>query len=100
MITLLETIKAINPNAEFTYREEDINSIVWENGTTPISNDDIVAKQAELQSEYDAKEYQRVREKAYPSWQDQLDMQYHDQVNGTTTWADAIAKVKSDFPKP
>ena len=100
MITLLKAIKAINPEAQFTYREEDINSIVWENGTTPISNDDIVAKQAELQSEYDAKEYQRVREKAYPSWQDQLDMQYHDQVNGTTTWADAIAKVKSDFPKP
>ena len=100
MITLLKAIKAINPQAEFTYREEDINSIVWENGTTPISNDDIVAKQAELQSDYDAKEYQRVREKAYPSWQDQLDMQYHDQVNGTTTWADAIAKVKSDFPKP
>ena len=100
MITLLKAIKAINPEAQFTYREEDINSIVWENGTTPISNDDILAKRSELQADYDAKEYQRVREKAYPSWQDQLDMQYHDQVNGTTTWTDAIAKVKSDFPKP
>ncbi len=100
MITLMKAIIAINPNAEFTYREEDINSIVWENGTTPISNDDILAKQSELQVEYDAKQYQRDRAKAYPSLQEQLDMQYHDQVNGTTTWADAIAKVKSDFPKP
>lgn len=100
MITLLKAIKAINPEAQFTYREEDINSIVWENGTTPISNDDILAKRSELQADYDAKQYQRDRAKVYPSWQDQMDMQYHDQVNGTTTWADAIAKVKSDFPKP
>ena len=100
MITLLKAIKAINSEAQFTYREEDINSIVWENGTTPISNDDILAKRSELQADYDAKQYQRDRAKVYPSWQDQMDMQYHDQVNGTTTWADAIAKVKSDFPKP
>ena len=100
MITLLKAIRAINPEAQFTYREEDINSIVWENGTTPISNDDIVAKQAELQSEYDAKQYQRDRAKAYPSLQDQMDMQYWDSVNGTNTWSDAIAQVKSDYPKP
>ena len=36
----------------------------------------------------------------YPSIQDQLDMQYWDKKNGTTTWVDAIAKVKSDNPKP
>ena len=37
---------------------------------------------------------------AYPSIGDQLDMQYWDQVNGTTKWKEAIAKVKSDNPKP
>lgn len=99
MINLLKAIKAINPNAEFTYTEEDINSIVWENGTTPISNDDILAKQSELQADYDAKQYQRVRAKAYPSLQEQMDMQYWDSVNGTTTWKDAIAQVKADYPK-
>ena len=35
----------------------------------------------------------------YPSMQDQLDMQYHDELNGTTTWKDALAKVKSENPK-
>ena len=53
-----------------------------------------------LQADYDAKQYQRDRAVAYPSIQDQLDMQYHDQVDGTTTWKDSIAKVKSDNPKP
>ena len=35
----------------------------------------------------------------YASIGDQLDMQYHDEINGTTTWKDHIAKVKSDYPK-
>ena len=39
------------------------------------------------------------RRSEYPSWQDQIDMQYWDGINSTTTWADAIAKVKTDNPK-
>ena len=35
----------------------------------------------------------------YPSIGDQLDMQYKDLINGTTTWKDAISKVKRDNPK-
>ena len=44
--------------------------------------------------------YRSKRRAAYPSQQEQFDMQYWDQVNGTTKWKDAIAKVKSDNPKP
>ena len=44
--------------------------------------------------------YISARQDAYPSIPDQLDQQYWDAVNGTTTWKDAIAKVKSDNPKP
>ena len=47
-----------------------------------------------------AEEYKHKREEAYPDWKTQMDMQYWDSVNGTTTWRDAIAKVKSDNPKP
>ena len=44
-------------------------------------------------------QYQRDRAKEYPTIQEQLDMQYWDNVNGTTNWEDAIAKVKADNPK-
>ena len=44
--------------------------------------------------------YIQARQQAYGSVQDQLDMQYWDSVNDTTTWKDHIAKVKSDNPKP
>ena len=96
---IAKAILAINPNAEVNVNGEDFEQITWLNGTTPISKADIQAKQAELQTDYDAKQYQRDRVKEYPSWQEQMDMQYHDTVNGTTTWKDAIAKVKSDNPK-
>ena len=97
---ILKAIKKINPNAEVVVRGNDINTceIEWHNGTTPISKADIEAKMVEVQADYDAKQYQRDR--VYPSIQDQLDMQYWDSVNGTTTWKDAVAKVKSDNPKP
>ena len=58
------------------------------------------AEVTKLQAAYDAKAYQRTRSLEYPSIQDQLDMQYWDSVNGTNTWATAIAEVKTDNPKP
>ena len=36
----------------------------------------------------------------YASIGDQLDQQYKDAVNGTTTWKDGIAAVKAAHPKP
>ena len=42
----------------------------------------------------------RKRIKAFPSLGEQLDMQYWDQLNGTTTWKYAITKIKTDNPKP
>ena len=99
MIDIATAILAINSNAEFKYTEDDINTIEWINNTTPISKADIEAKMAELQTAYDNNAYQRVRATAYPSWQEQMDMQYKDLLNGTTTWKDAVAKVKSDNPK-
>ncbi len=98
---IFKAIKKINPNAVVTIKGDDINTceIEWHNGTTPIPKADIEAKMVEVQAEYDANQYQRDRATAYPSIQEQLDMQYWDKVNGTTNWEDAIAKVKADNPK-
>ena len=94
---ILEAIKKINSSAECTVHNDDTSKIDWLNGTTPIPKADIEAKMVEVQADYDAKQYQRDR--VYPSIGDQLDMQYKDLLNGTTTWKDAVAKVKSDNPK-
>jgi hypothetical protein len=99
MTDIIQSILAINPDAQVSVNAEDVNQITWLNGTTPISNEDILAKQAELKTAYDAKQYQRDREKEYPDIGDQLDMQYHDKKDGTTTWEDAVQAVKEKYPK-
>jgi len=43
---------------------------------------------------------QETRKKLYPSIQEQLDMQYWDNVNGTTIWKDKIAEIKTANPLP
>ena len=53
-----------------------------------------------LNTEAAAVKYKEDRAKAFASIGDQLDMQYWDAVNSTTTWKDHAAKVKSDNPKP
>ena len=67
MTDIITAIRAINPNAECTVNAEDYNQITWLNGTTPISKTDIETKQVELQTAYDALDYQRKRKAEYPS---------------------------------
>jgi len=90
-------IKAINPSAEFQYSREDFSTLTWLNGTTPISQADIEAKQVELRADFVAKKYQRDREKEYPTWQNQLDDIYHNGVDG---WKATIKVTKDKYPKP
>ena len=99
MSDVVLAVRKINPNAELSVIDNDVNQITWHNETTPIPKADIEAKMVELQTAYDNNAYQRVRATAYPSWQEQMDLQYKDLLNGTTTWKDAVAKVKSDNPK-
>ena len=96
---IAKAIKKINPLAEFVIRNNDINSIEWHNGTTPIPANEILAKQQELITEYNSNKYQRDRAKNYPSLADQLDMQYWDKINGTNKWQQAINAVKQKYPK-
>jgi len=99
MTTIIKSILKINPTAQVSVSGDDINTITWENGTTPIPANEILAKQQELIAEYNAKQYQRDRAKSYPSIEDQLDLQYWDKINNTNKWEEAINAVKTKYPK-
>ena len=96
MIDIIDAIVAINSSAKVTVDNNDYNKITWLDGTTPISKSDIETKVAELQTAYDAKEYQRDRELEYPSMADQLDNIYH---NGIDAWKATIKVTKDKYPK-
>ena len=114
-IKIHKAIKNLKSTAEVafscgdTFVEEDFNKIEWIQAdktwstTSPHSEitwSTLDAEMTRIQTEYDGVgAIQRKREKEYPSIQDQLDMQYWDKENDTTTWADAISKVKTENPK-
>lgn len=43
--------------------------------------------------------YKELRENEYPSITQQMDMQYWDNINNTTIWADTIQTIKDKYPK-
>ena len=92
-------INKINPNAEFSYQDENIDSIEWHNGTTPIPKADIEAKMVEVQAEYDAEEWKRNRKIEYPTHEDCI----HALLDGGDTLTELQEKrqtIKTKYPKP
>ena len=83
-------------------------SVVTINGDTDATDNNgnvvvldealITAEIQRLQTEYDNQEYARNRKAEYEQL-NQFEMQFDDQLNGTTTWVDAINAIKQEFPK-
>ena len=96
MSDVVLAVRKINPNAELSVIDNDVNQITWHNGTTPIPKADIEAKMAKLQTDYDNNAYQRERATAYPSIADQLDKIYH---SGIDEWKKVIKATKDKYPK-
>ena len=105
MTDIATAILAINPDAQVSVNAEDFEQITWHNGTAVISKEDIQAKQAELQTAYDAKQYQRDRLTEYPPIGDQLDMLWHSIDENAElkqkyfAFYEAIKAVKAKYPK-
>ena len=76
---------------------DDGTLMVYHDGQTPPTEEEIQKKFEELKADYNSKEYQRLRE--YPPIEEQLDMLYWDRMNGTERWIQAIKKVKDKHPK-
>ena len=94
--------KLVDPNAQWGFANGDrYENLIWMSGDsyTQPTEEECVQKLAEINYEYEVNEYQRQRAAEYPSMADQQDMQFHDAVNGTTTWKDAIQVVKDKYPK-
>ena len=94
---IIKAIMAINPVAEVSVNDNDINQITWHNNTPVISNEDILAKQTELQAEYDALDYARKRKEEYPSIEECVHAILDDDLENLQILRQAV---KEKFPKP
>ena len=103
--TVIKAILKINPNAEASVSGNDINTVQWHNGTTPIPKADIEAKMNEMANEPEESQYAQQRRNAYPEIGDQLDMLWHtmDKDNELQhkfyDFYQTIKKVKVAYPK-
>ena len=75
----------------------DGSYVIYHDGQTPPTEEEIQKKFEELKADYDSKEHQRLRK--YPPIEEQLDMLYWDRMNGTERWIQAIKSVKDKHPK-
>ena len=73
----------------------DLNSIDYIRFLDDIAEERDTVEGADIQPD----SYIDLRIQSYPSIKDQLDMQYWDTLNGTTTWKDAIDAIKESHPK-
>jgi len=100
-ISKLDAMVSLRPTANiYGYADNPVWGLENNDGLIQPTDAEVEAEKVRLQADYDAQEYARSRKGEYPSIEDQLDMQYHDLVNGTTTWKDAIKAVKDSNPKP
>ena len=96
-IGMMDAIQAIRPLSEISGSLGTYSKINW-HGAEPIPEADLIAKMKELIADYDAKEYQRLREPEYPDIGDQLDDLYHVGVF-SAEMAAKLKAVKDKHPK-
>jgi hypothetical protein len=103
-IPIVDAILAIKSDAQVAVRGDDVDGIEWIDGETPISKSDILAKQTELQSEYDAQEYARNRQAEYPSINDLIVALWENVVEERASAVVSLEAdrqaVKTKYPKP
>ena len=93
-IGICETILAINSNAQVSCSGEDINTLEWHDGNpTNITNQQILAKQAELQALEDVID-NRIKE--YGSIAEQIE---YITENGLDAWQSKVNSIKLKYPK-
>jgi len=64
MNKIIKAIQKINPQAEVSVSGDDINTIVWENGTTPIPVADIQAQIPTVEAEMEQEKQDAINKKA------------------------------------
>ena len=99
-MNIAQAVKSLQPSSEFIIENEDYSTVTWVVTPETIPTQaEIDAEIIRLQAVYDSQDYARKRKAKYVLLE-QDEMRFDDQVNGTTTWVDAINAIKTAHPKP
>ena len=109
---IIEAILKINPNAEVTVDGDDINSITWYNGTTPIPVADIQAQlpivefdmamadlRAKRNKDLQDSDWTQLPDNTLTSEQRNAWMQFRTELRNITNGLTTVEQVKNvDYP--
>jgi len=97
---MYKLIKTIN-NEYYLMDGNTQYSLVEESGFYQKFIQDVAEQGIEIVEGPDIHEpsYTELRAAEYPTIQEQEDMKYWDEINGTTVWRDTITAIKDKYPK-
>ena len=99
MIRISDAIMTLKPKSEWTIRENDYSQLEWlDTDTTKPTKSEIDAEIIRLQAVEDTQLYARNRKEEYDAL-NQFELISDDSANSSTTHADAIAAIKTKWPK-
>jgi len=89
----------LRPGSLWSIDGDDYSGLIWneENDLPAPTEQEILEEIERLKQQYQYNEYQRKRKNEYPSFEQQLDILYHQGYDG---WKEEINKVKEKYPKP
>jgi hypothetical protein len=88
----------LNVHSNVTHIFGDNEAYDVDNNLVELDEEKVHTETNRLQAEFDAQAYARDRKAEYDAL-NQFEMQYDDKEDGTTTWEDAIAAIKTKYPK-
>jgi hypothetical protein len=98
---ITDAIVNLRPGAEWALSGDTYGGLNWlDKIQTKPSQEEITAELLKLQTEYDSKEYRRLRAKEYPPVTDYLDAVVKGDLEQQQAYVDACLAVKAKYPKP
>lgn len=103
MIDLATVLKSLKPEAQFSVVNDDIDNITWLKIDEIPTKEEILLEKTRLENEYQATEYQRLRQPEYPPLEDLADALYWQSKGDDSkmvSYLQACDEVKNKYPKP
>lgn len=98
---ITHALGSLRPGSEWTIHNEDYNTLDWRDSNSQAPTlAELEAEVTRLQTEWDSKEYQRLRAAEYPPIADYLDGVVKGDTEQVNAYIAACLAVKAKYPKP
>jgi len=95
---LSDALVSLYPNEKFVISNNDYSTLVWSSDLTKPTLEELETKRDQMQTDYNAKQYQRDRKLEYPSIEELVVALYDESDKASII--ERRNAVKAKYPKP